>query len=169
MGTGVVLLVVEIFITPGFGLAGLLGIAALLGGLGLSVVGAGATWEVMLRAGGRVAASLLLAVVGAAVMLRALPRLPFGRRLVLEEELTAQAGYASPPESDRRWVGKHGTTLTPLRPAGIAEFDGERVDVVSEGVFLEAGQPIHVLRVDGNRIVVRSGASEGTGGSHDGT
>jgi membrane-bound serine protease (ClpP class) len=169
MGTGVVLLVVEIFITPGFGLAGLLGIAALLGGLGLSVVGAGATWEVMLRAGGRVAASLLLAVVGAAVMLRALPRLPFGRRLVLEEELTAQAGYASPPESDRRWVGKHGTTLTPLRPAGIAEFDGERVDVVSEGVFLEAGQPIHVLRVDGNRIVVRSGASEGTGGSHDRT
>ncbi|MEX1127643.1 MAG: NfeD family protein [Vicinamibacterales bacterium] len=169
MGTGVVLLVVEIFVTPGFGLAGLLGIGALLGGLGLSVVGAGATWEVMLRAGGRVAASLLLAVVGAAVMLRALPRLPFGRRLVLEEELTAQAGYASPPESDRRWVGKHGTTLTPLRPAGIAEFDGERVDVVSEGVFLEAGQPIHVLRVDGNRIVVRSGASQGTGGSHDGT
>jgi membrane-bound serine protease (ClpP class) len=169
MGTGVVLLVVEIFITPGFGVAGLLGIGALLGGLGLSVVGAGATWEVMLRAGGRVAASLLLAVVGAAVMLRALPRLPFGRRLVLEEELTAQAGYASPPESDRRWVGKHGTTLTPLRPAGIAEFDGERVDVVSEGVFLEAGQPIQVLRVDGNRIVVRSGASEGTGGSHDGT
>lgn len=169
MGTGVVLLVVEIFITPGFGVAGLLGIGAVLGALGLSVVGAGATWDVMLRAGGRVAASLLLAVVGAAVMLRALPRLPFGRRLVLEEELTAQAGYASPPESDRRWVGKHGTTLTPLRPAGIAEFDGERVDVVSEGVFLEANQPIHVLRVDGNRIVVRSGPSEGTGGSHDGT
>jgi len=169
MGTGLVLLVVEIFITPGFGVAGLLGIGALLGGLGLSVVGAGATWDVMLRAGGRVAASLLLAVIGAAVMLRALPRLPFGRRLVLEEELTAQAGYASAPESDRRWVGKHGTTLTPLRPAGMAEFDGERVDVVSEGVFLEVGQPIHVLRVDGNRIVVRSGAGEGTGGSHDGT
>jgi membrane-bound serine protease (ClpP class) len=169
IGTGVVLLVAEIFITPGFGVAGLFGIAALLGGLGLSVVGAGATWEVMIRAGGRVAASLLLAVVGAAVMLRALPRLPFGRRLVLDEELTAQAGYASPPESDRRWVGKHGTTLTPLRPAGIAEFDGERVDVVSEGVFLEAGQPIHVLHVDGNRIVVRSGAGERTGGSHDGT
>lgn len=169
MATGLVLLVVEIFVTPGFGFAGLLGIGALLGGLGLSVVGAGATWDVILRAGGRVAASLLLALVGAVVMLRVLPRLPFGRRLVLEQELTAQAGYASAPESDRQWIGKRGMTVTALRPAGIAEFDGERVDVVSEGVFLEAGQPIHVLRVDGNRIVVRSGAGEGTRGSHDGT
>jgi membrane-bound serine protease (ClpP class) len=167
MATGVVLLGVEIFVTPGFGVAGLLGIGALLGGLGLSVVGAGATWDVLLRAGGRVSGSLLLAIVGAAVMLRALPRLPFGRRLVLEQELTAEAGYASPPESDRRWVGKRGTTLTPLRPAGIAEIDGERVDVVSEGVFLDAGQPISVLRVDGNRIVVRSVPLDGTGGSHD--
>ena len=169
VGTGLVLLVVEIFITPGIGLAGILGIGALLGGLGLSVVGAGATWDVILRAGGRVAASLLLALVGAVVMLRALPRLPFGRRLVLEQELTAQAGYASAPESDRQWVGKRGTAVSPLRPAGIAEFDGERVDVVSEGVFIDAGQPIDVLRVDGNRIVVRHAPHDNTGGSHGGT
>jgi len=169
MATGLVLLVVEIFVTPGFGFAGLLGIGALLGGLGLSVVGAGATWEVILRAGGRVASSLLLALVGAVVMLRALPRLPFGRRLVLEQELTAQAGYASAPESDRQWVGKRGTTISPLRPAGIAEFAGERVDVVSEGVFIDAGETIDVLRVDGNRIVVRHASHDSTGGSHGGT
>jgi membrane-bound serine protease (ClpP class) len=168
IGTGLVLLVVEIFVTPGFGLAGLFGIGALLGGLGLSVVGAGATWDVLLRAGGRVAASLLLALVAAAVMLRALPRLPFGRRLVLEQELTAEAGYASAPESDRHWVGKRGTTVSPLRPAGIAEFDGDRVDVVSEGVFIDAGQSIDVLRVDGNRIVVRRAPHDSTGGSHGG-
>jgi membrane-bound serine protease (ClpP class) len=169
VGTGLVLLTVEIFVTPGFGVAGFLGIGAVLGGLGLSLVGAGATWEVLLRAGGRVAASLLLALVGAAVMLRALPRLPFGRRLVLEQELTAQAGYASAPESDRRWIGKRGVTVTPLRPAGIGEFDGERVDVVSEGVFIDAGEPVDVLRVDGNRIVVRRVAHAGTGGSHRGS
>lgn len=169
MATGLVLLVVEIFVTPGFGLAGLFGIGALLGGLGLSVVGAGATWDVLLRAGGRVAASLLLALVGAVVMLRALPRLPFGRRLILEQELTSQAGYASAPESDRQWVGKRGTTVSPLRPAGIAEFDGERVDVVSEGVFIDAGETIDVLRVDGNRIVVRHASHDSTGGSHGGT
>lgn len=169
VGTGLVLLIVEVFVTPGFGIAGLLGIGALLGGLGLSLVGAGATWDVILRAGGRVAASLLLALLGAAAMLRALPRLPFGRRLVLEQELTAQAGYASAPESDRRWIGKRGVTVTALRPAGIAEFDGDRVDVVSEGVFIDAGQSIDVLRVDGNRIVVRRAPHDSTGGSHGGT
>jgi len=169
MATGLVLLVVEIFVTPGFGVAGLLGIGALLGGLGLSVVGAGATWDVILRAGGRVAASLLLALVGAVVLLRALPRLPFGRRLILEQELTAQAGYASAPESDRQWVGRRGTTVSPLRPAGIAEFDGERVDVVSEGVFIDAGETIDVLHVDGNRIVVRHAPHDRTGGAHGGT
>jgi membrane-bound serine protease (ClpP class) len=169
VGAGLALLTVEIFVTPGFGLAGFLGISALLGGLGLSLVGAGATWEVLLRAGGRVAASLLLALVGAAVMLRALPRLPFGRRLVLEQELTAQAGYASAPESDRRWIGKRGMTVTPLRPAGIGEFDGERVDIVSEGVFIDAGEPVDVLRVDGNRIVVRHVPHERTGDSHGGS
>ncbi len=169
VGTGLVLLAVEIFITPGFGLAGVLGIGALLGGLGLSLVGAGATWDALLRAGGRVAASLLLALVGAVAMLRALPRLPFGRRLVLEQALTAQAGYASAPESDRQWIGKRGMTVTALRPAGIAEFDGDRVDVVSEGVFIDAGQSIDVLRVDGNRIVVRHAPNDGTGGSHGGS
>jgi membrane-bound serine protease (ClpP class) len=166
VGTGIALLAVEIFVTPGFGLAGLLGIGAFLGGLGLSVVGAGATWDVILRAGGRAAVSLLLALAGAVVMLRALPRLPFGRRLVLEQELAAQAGYASTPESDRQWVGKRGTTISPLRPAGIGQFDGERVDVMSDGVFIDAGQPIDVLRVDGDRIVVRRAPDNGTEGSH---
>ncbi|MBI1995669.1 MAG: hypothetical protein HYS66_04275 [Deltaproteobacteria bacterium] len=52
-------------------------------------------------------------------------------------------------------MGKGGTAISPLRPAGIAEIDGERVDVVSDGEFLEPGVPIVVTRVDGNRIVVR--------------
>jgi membrane protein implicated in regulation of membrane protease activity len=58
-------------------------------------------------------------------------------------------------ERYKRWLGKHGTTFSPLRPAGIAEIDGERVDVVSEGEFIDVGMPIVVTRVDGNRIVVR--------------
>jgi membrane-bound serine protease (ClpP class) len=48
-----------------------------------------------------------------------------------------------------------GTAASTLRPAGIAHLDGERVDVVSDGELIEAGEPIEVIRVDGNRIVVR--------------
>jgi membrane-bound serine protease (ClpP class) len=52
-------------------------------------------------------------------------------------------------------LGRSGTTLTPLRPAGIADVDGQRIDVVSDGEFIDSGVPITVSRVDGNRIVVR--------------
>lgn len=152
---GLLLLAIEMFVTPGFGILGALGIAALLGGLGLSLVGTGATWEVVLAALGRVLGALLLAIVAALALLRAVPRLPFGRRLVLETGLQAEAGYASAPEADRRWLGKRGVAASTLRPAGIAHFDHERVDVVADGEYIEPGDPIEVLRVEGNRIVVR--------------
>lgn len=155
VASGLVLLVVEIFVIPGFGVAGVLGIVALLGGLSLSLVGAGATWEFILRALGRVVFSLLGAVIGSLVLLRFLPHLPWGRQLILETGLAAGEGYASAPETDRTWLGKSGKALSPLRTAGIAEIDGKRVDVVSDGEFIEAGAAIVVTRVDGNRIVVR--------------
>jgi len=155
VGLGALLLVIELFVTPGFGILGALGLAAVLGGLGLSLVGAGATWTVILTAVGRVAMSLLLALAAALAMLRLLPRLPFGRRLILQTELATEKGYASAPEADRRWLGKRGTAMSVLRPAGIADIEGERVDVVSSGDFIDAGEPIEVARVDGNRIVVR--------------
>jgi membrane-bound serine protease (ClpP class) len=155
VGAGFVLLVLEVFVTPGFGVLGALGLMALLGGLGLSLVGVGATWQMLLIAAGRVVLSLLLALAAALAMLRVLPRLPFGRRLVLETEMAADSGYASAPERDCHWLGKRGTAASPLRPAGLAHIDDERVDVVSEGEFIDAGEPLEVIRVDGNRIVVR--------------
>jgi membrane-bound serine protease (ClpP class) len=155
VGAGLVLLAVELFVTPGFGIVGFLGLAAIVGGLGLSMVGAGATWEFIVQAAWRVTVSLLVAIGASLVLLRFLPRLPFGRRLVLEAGLPAQAGYASAPESDRAWLGKRGTAVSTLRPAGVADLDGERVDVVSDGEFIDAGEAIEVTRVDGNRVVVR--------------
>lgn len=155
VGAGIALLVAEIFITPGFGVAGALGIVALISGLGLSLFGAGATGEFVIRALSRVVFSLLLAIIGSLVMLRFLTRLPFGRRLILETELLAGAGGGSAPESDRRWLRKSGIAGSPLRPAGRAEIEGELVDVVSDGEFIEPGAPVVVTRVDGNRIVVR--------------
>jgi membrane-bound serine protease (ClpP class) len=152
---GVLLIALEVFVLPGTTLAGFAGVAAILAGLGMTLVGAGATVSVIINALGRVAMSLVLAMAGAFLLLRLLPRLPFGRRLVLATGMQADLGYVSPPESDRRWLERSGTSLSPLRPAGIAEIDGTRVDVVSDGGFIEAGAAIRVIRVDGNRIVVR--------------
>ena len=104
---------------------------------------------------GRVVSSLLLALGASLALLRFLPRLSFGRRLILETGLPASQGYTAAPESDSNWFGKSGTALSPLRPAGIAEIENHRVDVVSDGKFIDSGAPIVVTRVDGNRIVVR--------------
>ncbi len=152
---GVLLIALEVFVLPGMTVAGIAGVVALVAGLGMTLVGAGATIPVIIGALGRVAMSLLLAMAGAFALLRVLPRLPFGRRLVLATGMQAGLGYVSAPESDLRWLGRAGAALSPLRPAGIAEIGGTRVDVVSDGGFIEAGAPIAVTRVDGNRIVVR--------------
>jgi len=152
---GVVLLAAEIFIVPGFTVAGIAGILALVGGLGLALVGAGATVSVFVTALGRVAISILVAIAGSLVLLRFLPHLPFGRRLVLQADMEANDGYVSAPESDRRWLTRTGVAVSALRPAGIADIEHARVDVVSDGEFIDAGTPVEVIRVDGNRIVVR--------------
>jgi len=103
----------------------------------------------------QIAVSLLVVGVAIAVAIRVLRRRPTRRRLVLDTELGAEEGFASAPEADRAWLGKRGTAASSLRPAGIADIEGERVDVVSDGEFIEPGEPIVVVRVDGNRIVVR--------------
>ena len=152
---GVVLLGVELLVIPGFGVAGFAGIVALVAGLGMALVGAGATAAAIVGALGRVAISILLALGGGLLLLRFLPNLPFGRRLVLETEMRAETGYSSEPAADHQALGRTGTALSPLRPSGVAELDGARVDVVSDGRFIDAGAAVEVIRVDGNRIVVR--------------
>ena len=155
VGLGLILVGLEIFFIPGFGITGILGIIALMGGLGLSLIGSGATWGFMLSALGQVALSILVAIIATLILLRYFPRLPFGKRLILETNLQAQEGYESSPAADHRWLGKQGLAVSDLRPSGIARFDGERVDVVSDGTFIQAGQPLEVVRIDGNRVVVR--------------
>ncbi len=167
VATGVILLALELFVIPGFGVAGIGGIVALAAGLGMTLVGAGATTSVIIGAFGRVAISILLALAGGLALLRMLPRLPFGRRLVLDAEMGAEQGYTSPPESDRLQLGRTGTALSPLRPAGVAEIEGSRVDVVSDGGFIEAGATIEVTRVDGNRVVVRERSRTRHGEPHE--
>jgi len=150
----VLLLAIEVFVTPGFGIIGALGVGSLLAGLVLSLLGPGASTGALIGVSSRVLGSLLLAAIAALVVLRFLPRTPFGRRLVLETGMTADAGYVSPPEGDRELLGLRGVVSSPLHPSGLALIDGRRIDVVSEGEYIDAGEPITVIRVDGNRVVV---------------
>lgn len=84
------------------------------------------------------------------------PRTPLGRRLIREGP---QADDASPPLPGTPGLeslkGRLGKALSPLRPAGVAEFDGRRIDVLSEGFMVEPGQWVRCIEVKGNRVVVR--------------
>jgi membrane-bound serine protease (ClpP class) len=161
---GVLLLLVELFVLPGFGVAGVLGALAVLAGLTLSLFGAGASARTVVYAIARVAVSGVVAIAGSLVLLRFLPLLPMGRRLILAAALPGAERTAAAPERVRL-VGVVGTALTPLRPAGIAELAGGRVDVVSEGDFIDPGQAVEVVLEAGSRVVVRPHRPKSTEGN----
>lgn len=152
---GVLLLAIEVFVTPGFGFIGAFGVLSLLAGLAFSLLGPGSSAEAVVGVVTRVMTSLLVATVAAIALLRVLPRTPFGRKLVLDAGMTADAGYVSPPVGDSALLGCAGIASSPLHPSGLALIEGRRIDVVSEGEYIDAGEPIVVTRVDSNRVVVR--------------
>jgi membrane-bound serine protease (ClpP class) len=98
-----------------------------------------------------VAAEVVLVPLALWGAFRVLPRLPFGRRMLLEA-----SGPWSPAVPDwDRLLGKRGAALTDLRPAGTAEFDGERVSVVSVGGIVPKGAALVVVSVEGMEVRVR--------------
>jgi membrane-bound serine protease (ClpP class) len=152
---GVILMLVEVLVIPGFGVAGIAGIGALLGGLTLTLIGEGASVTAITNAVARVTISFVAALVAGLLVMRLMTRTSFARRLVLDTDMDAADGWESTPAREHHLVGARGRTHTALRPAGIADIGGERVDVVSEGEMIESGADVLVTRVDGNRVVVR--------------
>jgi len=144
---GLVLLIVEVLALPGFGLVGVAGLVSLLSGLYLSFHDLrAAAWVV----GGSLAATVVLA----AVTLGALRKSRGAHRLVLTTRQWPEEGYTAPAEM-HRWVGRSGRAVTPLRPSGVVEVDGQRLDASTEGEYVEAGTPVQVVRSEGLRLVVR--------------
>ena len=82
-----------------------------------------------------------------------LPKTPFGKHLILSGPPT-EGTAAAADDSLEALAGKHGRTLSPLRPAGFARIEGRKVDVVTRGEMIEEGVEVRVLDVSGNRVVV---------------
>jgi membrane-bound serine protease (ClpP class) len=142
--SGMIALGVELFIIPGFGIVGILGIAALLGGMVSAWIEFGATWGVI---------TILATLVGTTVMIVALLRTNIlKKRLVLDAHLEPGCGTESKDLTPL--LGKKGEALTVLRPAGIAIIEDMRIDVVSDGGFIERGTPVQVAAIDGPRVIV---------------
>ncbi len=155
IGLGLFLIVIEIFVVPGFGITGILGGIALVTGLGMSLVGSGVTMQGIVRAAAQIALSLAVAIVGVIALLRLLPRLPFGRRIILDTGLAPRELTFERSPIDAILPGDLGIAASPLHPSGVVEITGARIDALSEGQYIEAGAPIEVLRVERGYVVVR--------------
>ena len=161
VGAGLVLLGIEAFIVPGFGLFGVAGIVAILTGLYMSLLGNIPTMPDFTRAAWVLTTSALLLICSAWVLVRTLPsssRLAESGIFLLARTASA-IGYES-AEVRSDLVGKYGTAITDLRPAGTALIGDERIDVVSESEWISAGTPVKVLSAEGYRHIVRSIAEQ---------
>ena len=168
---GLTLLAFEIFVLPGFGVAGIAGVVLLLGGLVMTFVGnapglpgmwklpqvrQGLQTGVMVVVGGLLVTALL-----ASMLRRFLPRMPVFNRLILATP-AGPAVVAAPgtdPKDVWPFAGTIGVTLTHLKPGGTAEFpyadDRRTAAVVSDSGYVEAGTKVGVVEARGNRVVVR--------------
>lgn len=143
---GLALIALELY-TPGMTVFGLSGVVCVFASIYLTL---GAD----LVAINILAGSLVIAVVVFLLILKYLPTSTLWNKMVLKDTERTEVGYVSNIDYSHL-VGKEGSAFTTLRPAGTAVIDGQHLDVVSEGQYIEAGTAIVILSVNGGRIVVR--------------
>lgn len=146
---GFLALVLEIFIIPGFGVAGVIGIIFLGWGILLLSVDVTDTLKAVVIA---MVSSIILLAAGIKLM----AKINVWRRLTLGDRQVKTSGYQAPMADLQDYVGKKGLAITPLRPSGAVEIGGSRVDVVSEGGYIAAGVRVQVIKVEDVRIIVRA-------------
>ncbi len=168
---GMVLLGVEFFVVPGFGVFGVTGILM----TGASLVMASNTFSGMSATEGfeqsmdslvSLAAAFMVVIAVAVAMNRFLPSIPFINRLILtppgyvqnhgEGVILDPSLQSQPSSAGLIGVGMVGITASSLRPTGKAMFGDKYVDVVSDGAYIDHGTKIEVIRLVGNRIIVRT-------------
>jgi len=153
---GLILLLVEIFYVPGFGLIGILGIILMIGSILFSLIGEFPviSENEISNALIQLAASLTASVILLFVLWKFLPGIPIWGRLILSSAETQNEGFISNPDFSHL-VGKKGKAISQLRPAGIALIDNKRYDVVTEGEFISKNDDIEVIKTIGSKIIVK--------------
>ncbi|MCX7875514.1 MAG: ATP-dependent Clp protease proteolytic subunit [Melioribacteraceae bacterium] len=152
---GVILLIVEIFVIPGFGIAGIMGIILMIAALffGLITDIDIATTNAISVAIIQLASTFVLTGIIIYFLWKFLPKSQTFNKLILSENLNFKSGYAATPDIEKL-VGKIGKSITDLRPAGSIVIDNERIDVVTEGDYIEKNVEVIVKKIEGSKVVV---------------
>lgn len=159
-GVGVVLLMLEIFVIPGFGIAGVLGIICMVAGIFLAMAGE-MPEEIPLPTLQRLEGPLIkmaIAIIGTGlggmILGRYLPQSSIYKKLSLEESTSQEKGYSS-ANNMQEFLGKTGISTSALRPSGMARFDNKKLDVIAKGEFIGANENIKVVDIKGNHLYVQ--------------
>lgn len=144
---GVVLLAIEIFVIPGFGITGILGIFGIAAGIFMSF-GINNIAQATLVVFVSLISDIILIIILARFILKSKG---FKNKMALE---TDTAGYHSSVSYDNL-LGLEGITETLFRPSGNIIIDGKKYDAITEGEFINKGAKIKVILVEGNKIVVK--------------
>jgi len=154
LGVGLVAISIEVFVLPGFGAAGILGIVALAAAIVLAMIGSSPSAADVTQAFTVLGVSVAITAAVTYAWLRHLPNSGRFGGLFLRGGAHQADGYiAAAPRHDL--VGQDGIAVTDLRPAGTAQIGQERVDVVTEGEYVAQGRAVRVVRSEGYRHVVR--------------
>lgn len=157
--TGIILIALELFVIPGFGICGIAGIVAVVVALGAAIVPAGASENgITLATLGRpllIVGIGIVAAVGLVGWLTSRHGPKFFRRhseLMLTQDI--KKGYIGVDMGPAKFIGHKATAMTDLRPAGKILLDGEVFDAVSTGAFIEAGSHVRILRYENAQLYV---------------
>jgi len=144
---GLFLLLAEIFFIPGFGLAGIGGIAAILASIFLTFGNiTQATYSILIALG--------ISVIGFFLLIKYIPSTRTWRKFVLSTEQKKELGYTVGTKDLKRLTGKEGIAITPLRPSGIVEVNGKKLNALTQGEYVDSNTKIKIISVEGNKIVV---------------
>ena len=147
---GIVLAMMEVLLPSG-GVLGILATAAIIGSIIMAFGQSSTTGVVFLAMAGVLVPMVII------IGFKVFPKTPVGKKVILTPEVETQTERGSAGVSDENFaglIGKTGKTITPLRPSGIAEIQGQRLSVVAEGEIIEANVEIVVVNVEGNSVVV---------------
>ena len=157
---GLVLLMVEALLIPGFGIAGVAGIGVILWGLYLLLLpDVPVSEEVYHSALNGLTIGLIGGIIALVLLFRMVTKTKFWTKLTSPGVESQDEGYSTSIGLEDM-VGKNGIATSDLRPSGWALFGDQKIFVVTEGEFVDKDQSIKVLSVDGNRVVVRVNAIE---------
>ncbi|MFH1435034.1 MAG: hypothetical protein ABIJ56_04880 [Pseudomonadota bacterium] len=160
LAVGLVLLLIEIFVTTGFGVVGVLGIVLIVASLTMAMTALPLTVSLetgFLRAALiRTILSVGVAIVAFIGIIKLLPKPRAGHPIVDGSRVTART-FSDNPDAVKTTVsvGDSGVAHSHLRPSGRAAFGATIVDVITDGSFVDEGEALEILSIEGGKIVVR--------------